>query len=1189
MVHKKYIKINGKKYGPYYYESYRENGKIKKRYIKVLNRGLEGGLTGSLKRSIFKINSPYAVVYLAIVFVLIMATLFSYFSPLSFGNLDIGQELLLAPAEASYGGSDNANLSIWDDSDEPEIERYTQCSQFCAQKIKPLNLWNIFFIANYTDNTGNAIDNMNGLCRIRFDVGGEYFDMSFDVFDSLWKYNSTFIYKGEDAFDVNCTSGYGNVTLDNNFFITNTVPYIIKTASGYIDFNGDGAKDILQCREDVLCNYYFGSNVSEDDLNDVLNYGYIANSNTTLANFTLNSITGVLAVNVTLDQNTCSKRVELSVVDSESPTQSALLDVNIVPVNDKPYFINLINKSVNMTDLFDYKILAGDEEGDMPFRFNITFLSCNTAEWSDRGSADCDLFNETQYSVNETAILIYFVPTRNDVGNYIINFSVTDLNNRVQPYNASYSEIVNFTILNLNVQPELLYVCDNERSAVEDSYFSCHINASDIDEVKNLSFMSDRKWFLDFKQAIVNSSTNYIGNIEVNFTPNDREVGNWEINVSVKDSYGPPGRDNLVFQFLVSNVNNKVYLNEINDVVVYTSNNYYSFYINATDDDLLIPDKILFNEDLTFSSNYSCVGINSKEVISDSNMTRALIEFNPNNGACFGGGNEYNVNISVVDMSGNMDSKVFVIAVVGNNAPLWDSNTNTQQVLVEDSNFYLNLSENVSDPDNQHLVFLFVKDDDLRIPLGQKGFYDEILTLELNISGPNINLFSFSFPDFLSPDREMFFSSFTPKKTDIGQYNVSINVTDSSGSSSFIYFNLSVIEINHAPVLMNLSNQTGAANQLLYYNINAFDVEDGNDSEGRLVFSYEFLSGRDFIMGNESIFNLTSGVLSYTFNESDGGRYHIKVYVNDSVNMQDSKDFWIFVHGQPVIYSPSDSYVFNLTEGKSRQLIFMANDSLENDLTYEFYLNEEMVYNLSYYGNGTKLIWDYTPSYTSETYGLFSNLTLNVNVPGLNFLNSSRTWNINISHANAPVQFIKNIGDKEGVYGKNIEINLTSNFYDTDVFDSHYNQQVIFVVASNSSPSRIINNTSNWILSFSASQTADEIFNITAWDINGSGSVLSRAYSNNFEIKFKEPEVITVPVVVPSTGGGGGSSQTSTEKPVSFKLILPGAVSARKGDIINLPISLFNDGTLTFNDLNLSALIAKDGKIMEGANISFDT
>ena len=34
MVHEKFIEVNGKRYGPYFYESYRENGKVKKRYVK---------------------------------------------------------------------------------------------------------------------------------------------------------------------------------------------------------------------------------------------------------------------------------------------------------------------------------------------------------------------------------------------------------------------------------------------------------------------------------------------------------------------------------------------------------------------------------------------------------------------------------------------------------------------------------------------------------------------------------------------------------------------------------------------------------------------------------------------------------------------------------------------------------------------------------------------------------------------------------------------------------------------------------------------------------------------------------------------------------------------------------------------------------------------------------------------------
>lgn len=36
MAYKKYFNINGKRYGPYYYESYRdETGKVRKRYIRL--------------------------------------------------------------------------------------------------------------------------------------------------------------------------------------------------------------------------------------------------------------------------------------------------------------------------------------------------------------------------------------------------------------------------------------------------------------------------------------------------------------------------------------------------------------------------------------------------------------------------------------------------------------------------------------------------------------------------------------------------------------------------------------------------------------------------------------------------------------------------------------------------------------------------------------------------------------------------------------------------------------------------------------------------------------------------------------------------------------------------------------------------------------------------------------------------
>jgi hypothetical protein len=162
--------------------------------------------------------------------------------------------------------------------------------------------------------------------------------MHFNKSLDKWKNNNSFSYKGNLTAQFNCTSDFGNISLYEDFFITNTVPYILTTPANYIDFNVDGTKDILQCVEDTLCIYNFSTNVSEDDGNDALTYGYEPGSNTTLTNFSLNSSTSILEINVTNDADAGSKKIELNVRDTESSTISALLDVDISEVNDAPLF-----------------------------------------------------------------------------------------------------------------------------------------------------------------------------------------------------------------------------------------------------------------------------------------------------------------------------------------------------------------------------------------------------------------------------------------------------------------------------------------------------------------------------------------------------------------------------------------------------------------------------------------------------------------------------------------------------------------------------------------------------------------------------------------------------------------------------------------------------------------------------------
>ena len=122
-------------------------------------------------------------------------------------------------------------------------------------------------------------------------------------------------------------------------------------------------------------------------------------------------------------------------------------------------------------------------------------------------------------------------------------------------------------------------------------------------------------------------------------------------------------------------------------------------------------------------------------------------------------------------------------------------------------------------------------------------------------------------------------------------------------------------------------------------------------------------------------------------------------------------------------------------------------------------------------------------------------------------------------------------------------------------------------------------------MSLSASSLVVEILNITASDLNGS-IILTNATSNNFEVEFTEPLIVIVPVPVPvpvPSGGGGGST---TEKLVSLKIILPGSVSAKRGETIILPIEIFNEGSTALNSIDLGSLIVKDGKLREDLNIS---
>ncbi len=1190
--------------------------------------------------------------------------------------------ILIAETTATTSGSsENSSLTIWDGSDSDV--KYTYCGAYCTEKSKPSSaFWDIRFYANYTNSSSSVINasNGNGNCSIRFNETGTWTGwsgMSYNGTSFLWEYNRSFNYKGTLNFSTNCTSSYGDITILDGIIITNTEPHIPKSAQGYIDFNGDYIKDTLRCTEDTLCYYNFSSNVSEDDLNDVLTFGYNSTTNTTLTNFTMNSATGMLEINITRNEETGIKKIELTVHDTESVTKSGVLEVNITGVNDAPVFVNLEDKAFNMSELFEYIINITDEENNFPFVLNISFISCSVAQWSTRNCSESsgrELFNSSQYSFNSTSgiLNISFAPQKNDVGSYVINLSVTDNSSQG---NKTASRIVNFTVLNINSIPYFTYVCNNERNATENYEFTCQINATDIDETNNLTFASNYSWFKFNNSASsiaisVNISTGYNASAIVNFTPTDINVGNWSVNITLTDTGAPVKSNSSVFWFFINNTEDSVSLSPINNLTIYGNTN---MYVNATDDDLLVPDKNVKNENLTFFSNASWVSVSTFTI--SGNITTARIEIDYNTIFNSSGDGNYSVKINVTDTAGNYAERNFTIKILGNNAAVWNTSMGSIFVIYENNLTYINFSQNVSDSDgdvinfsftsdssfpsfninsttgivnftpvdadvgyhnitlnasdgksnslksfnftvynvndapfietpltvtnasidassninstedNYTIITLWIQDNDFKIPSAQKSFYNESLSVNLNISGVNTSLFNLvvdsSFPT-PGNNRSRYTAIFTPRKSDIGVYNITINITDRSNVSVVLQFNLTVFSINHAPVLMSLTNQTSSINRSFYYRINATDIEDGSSfGNTNFTFRYAMLSGLDIFT---SAFNSTNGVFNITFNSNQGGRYHLNITVNDSLGSENSKNFWVYVYDYPNITFPLPNYEFNLVENTTSNLTFKANHSVNDNLTFQIYIqnfsgSNILRYNMSYYGNATNLTWQFTPNLTDETYGV-KNLTLIV-IPAYSDLNTSYTWNITINHTNAPVIFLGHIGDAQSDYNHNIEINLRNYFSDIDYADVHYNQTINFTITSNSTPSYIIpySSISNWVLTLSSLIAVAEIMTINATDFNSTNSSLTSMISNSFEIRFTTPSTTTTQV---SGGGGGGTRLTL------LKIILPEPVSAYKKDKIIIPITLSNEGIADLYDIYLTGLIAKNMTIRKDVNLSFD-
>ncbi len=1073
-----------------------------------------------------------------------------------------------------------------------------------------------------------------------------------------------------------------------------------------------------------LFTYNFSANVTNDTANLYLPWAYTLeniSSNLYLAQtnpsfyswITINSLTGVMAINATNDNQTGKFNITIKVLDSNLQGSQRTFYFIANATNDAPVFTGIAseyNLTYNLTQAQNFigYLNATDEEGHYPLVFSINFTNCSLANWSIR--SNCSLLSFISFSNN--SVLMNHTPALDDVGIYYANISVMDYGAN---YNCSsgyclagysqnkttyYSSLVTFnvfTTLGVNVSN-----CENKifQENVSDTCYinittkgsNNNINLSSVARVRNYpTSVYNSSWFYS---PNLTASVNFQKVITINVTPKKTEIGNWTINFTVNDL---TSLENSVQEIHIY-VNRT--LNDVPELVsVANKNTSINFLtrINITvyDDDFFIPDKLQgYNETLNFTvvimnrsqlsqqlniTNFSVQVLNMP--VAGTNRTEAKIEFTPNSSEV---GN-YTINLTVRDRNNALASNLFNLTIISNNAPSWNQTMQTVFVIYEKNNTYLNLSRNVTDADgdiisfsftsdtsftsfsinantgiinftpinedigqhivtmtandgylsgsiilnftvfnvndmpylerpvlsadvlnasvdsnsninatedNNTMISIWIQDDDFKIPLNQKNFYNETLAINLTIQGVNSSILQFvknsAFPT-TGNNRSKYEARFMPKKSDIGNYNITINVSDSNNQSTSLRFNLTIASVEHSPVLMNLANQTSAVNRTLYYRINATDTEDGGSNltggNTNFTFSYNFLSGRDFINNNSSIFNRTTGELNITFNSTQGGIYNINITVNDSSNRIDSKIFWIFVYDVPVVISPLSSYNFSLAENQTYNFTFALNHSVGNNLSVLVYIENgnstSLLSNQSFFGNSSNSSFQFTPNFTDETT-YSKNLTLiayaqdSLLVNRTN-INITQRWNILINHTNYPLGFSGNIGSSsQSINGSSPQqVTLSDYFSDFDASDPAHNQSVGFIVnLLNSTAGSITISVTNWTngtipkVTFSASSNSLANFSVTGYEFNESNSsqIIRNITSNNFSVELTITTTITT-VQTPSSGGGGGST-----KPVSFKLTAPTIVYLLPYQKITVPINIKNKGDSSFYDIKLSSI-----------------
>lgn len=473
-------------------------------------------------------------------------------------------------------------------------------------------------------------------------------------------------------------------------------------------------------------------------------------------------------------------------------------------------------------------------------------------------------------TIDATSGLISWTPTNAQVSATAYTVTVHVQDKfNTSPANRSFL----LTVQNVNDAPVLASIPN--QNATEDQVFTITVSATDEDLiVPTVSEVLTFSLTAPPAGMTIDATTGVI-----QWVPTNAQVGSHVISVVVNDAYG--GSDTETFTVVVSNVNDIPTLNAIADR-------------NLMEDQTLSVTAVGSDVDAGDVLTYS---LTAKPTGMTINTTTGEILWTPGNSDVRD--LPYTVTVRVTDSQFGFAEETFLVTVL---------NVNDAPVLAAIANQSTN-------EDELYAYQVIATDVDQSInPNESLEFFLDLAPVGMQITSTGL-------------------ISWTPGSADVGVHTLRVVVADLAGLSDTVTYQLTVLNVNDAPVFAALADTSTLEDVPFTRTIRATDADAGDD------LTYTFISKP---LG--MVINSSTGVISWTPDNSRVGDHIISVRATDESGLFVEKTFTLTVvnvNDAPVIDSPSFTIAEDAIKGAFVGQVSATDIDVGSVLSYKLIQNDK--------------------------------------------------------------------------------------------------------------------------------------------------------------------------------------------------------------------------------------------------------